>query len=197
VSDEAISKNREGFVIVVSSPSGGGKTTIVTQILDQLEGIERSISYTTREIRPGEVDGKDYIFVSMDDFKEDISEDMFLEWEEVFDNYYGTSEKQVRRLLAQGKDVVLSIDVKGALKVKNKFPGSIGIFIMPPSKEETIKRLQQRQSEGEEQLQLRLKEYEKEMARSDEYDYMVINDMLEEAVNEVKTIIEKEREQRR
>jgi len=188
--------NKEPALIVVSSPSGGGKTTIVEHILKELPGLKRTVSYTTRQPRKGEQDGEAYNFITEDEFKEKIRHDEFLEWEENFGYYYGTSREQVERIISRGNDVILNIDVKGARNVKKYFPGSISVFIMPPSMEELIARLKNRNTEGDEQFTIRLRESEKEIASSEEYDYLIVNETLEKAVKDLKTIIEKERKNR-
>jgi len=188
---------KDPLIIVVSSPSGGGKTTIVNKLFKEIEGIKRSVSYTTRRPRSEEKDREDYIFISGEEFKKKIEKNEFLEWEEVFGCHYGTSSEQVKEALSSGKDIVLCIDVKGAKRVKKKFPGSVSVFIMPPSRETLTTRLEKRHTEKKEQLNMRLKEAEKEIGSADEYDYMIVNDDLDEAVRELKSIIEMERENRR
>lgn len=189
-------KKRKPLIIVVSSPSGGGKTTIVNNLLKNVSGIRRSISYTTRSPREGERDKEDYMFISEEEFNEKIRKDKLLEWEENFGHYYGTSQEQVEAALSKGEDVILSIDVKGARRVKKKFPGSVGVFIMPPSVEELTTRLEHRHTEKKDEMSTRLAESKREMAAQDEYDYLIVNKDLEEATEELKAIIEKEREKR-
>ncbi len=189
-------KKHKPMIMVVSSPSGGGKTTVVNRLLEKVTGIKRSISHTTRSLRKNEHDKEDYIFISSEQFKESMEKDEFLEWEENFGNYYGTSEKQVREALATGQDVVLSIDVKGARRVKKKFPESVSIFIMPPSVTALTERLRKRNTEKAEQMKIRLEESEKEIAAADEYDYLIVNEDVEQATEELKTILEAERKNR-
>ncbi len=188
---------KDPLIVVVSSPSGGGKTTIVNKLLKEIEGMLKSVSYTTRRPRSKEKDREDYIFISEEEFKKKIADNELLEWEEVFGCHYGTSSEQVKEALSAGRDIVLCIDVKGAKRVKKRFPGSVSVFIMPPSREALTTRLQKRQTEQKEQMNVRLKESEKEIESADEYDYMIINDDLDEAVRELKSIIEMERENRR
>jgi len=190
-------RGHKPFVVIVSAPSGGGKTTIVNMVLEKLPGITRSVSCTTRDTREGELNNEDYIFLSETEFKEQTEKDMFLEWEQNFGNYYGTREEQVREKLLEGEDVILNIDVKGARRVKRKIPESISVFIMPPSIEELAERLEKRNANGLEEVEIRLKESEKEMAAADEYDYLVENSDLEQAVTELCEIIEIERKNRK
>jgi guanylate kinase len=194
--EEPKKKKHKPMIMVVSSPSGGGKTTVVNRLLEKAPGLKRSISHTTRESRKDENDKEDYIFISTEQFKESIKRDEFLEWEENFGNYYGTSEKQVREALTSGQDVILSIDVKGARRVKKKFPESISIFIMPPSVSALTERLKKRNTEKAEQMKLRLEESEKEIAAADEYDYLVVNEDIDQAAGELKEILEAERKNR-
>ncbi len=186
-------RERKPLMIVVSAPSGGGKTTIVESLLRKVSDITRSVSVTTRAPRPGEKDKEDYIFVSGEEFKKRIEEGDFLEWEENFENYYGTSETQIKEALSCGKDVVLCIDVKGARTVKEKFPESLSVFIMPPSIEELKDRLEKRDADHPEQVALRLEEAKKEIEAADEYDYMVVNEELEKAEKELVAIVESAR----
>lgn len=191
-----MAEQREPFIVIVSAPSGSGKTTIVDRVIGDVPGMARSMSFTTRAPREGEKDGVDYGFVSKDEFCGMIERGELLEWEKNFDNYYGTSMAQVVAALEGGGDIVLSIDVKGARTVKEAFPESISIFIMPPSEKELEVRLKRRNTDKDDQVALRLKEAGKEMEASDEYDYLVINEDLGEAVGEVRGIIEEERKKR-
>jgi len=188
---------REPLIIVLSAPSGSGKTTIVARLIDSLMHITRSISYTTREPREGEKAGVDYVFVSREEFDGMKNNGEFLEWEENFGNYYGTGRKQVEDMLASGLDVIMSIDVKGARTAKKEYPESISVFVMPPSLEELENRLRRRKTDAESQVAIRLRESKQEVAASDEYDFLVVNNKLDEAVEEVKQVIEKERENRK
>jgi guanylate kinase len=190
-------RNEDPIVIVLSAPSGSGKTTIVSRLMKSLEGITRSVSYTTRVPREGEKDGEDYIFVSDEEFNKMKENGEFLEWEENFGNSYGTSRRQIEELLASGLDVIMSIDVKGARTAKKEFPESISVFVMPPSIQELETRLRRRKTDEETQVAIRLRESKKEVAASDEYDFLVVNNKLEDAVEEVKQVIEKERDNRR
>ncbi|MBF0216658.1 MAG: guanylate kinase [Candidatus Omnitrophica bacterium] len=187
----------ERLVLVVSSPSGGGKTTIVSRVLCEIGRIARSVSYTTRPPRKGEVDKEDYYFISGEAFRKRIDSGDLLEWEELFGHYYGTSKEQVEKVLMGGDDIILSIDVNGARSVREKVPDCVSVFIMPPSRETLAKRLLSRNTEEREDLAKRLAESEKEISSSEEYDYLIVNDDLDKAVVELKTIIETERKNRR
>lgn len=188
---------KEALIIIVSAPSGSGKTTIVDRLIGEVEGLERSISYTTRAPRDGEAEGKDYFFITSDEFLKKIDEGAFLEWEDNFGNYYGTARETVDRSIEKGRDVILSIDVKGAKKVKKMYPESVSVFIMPPSREELEARLKTRDTDEEEQVNLRLKESKKEIASSEEYDYLIVNEDLEKAVSDMKQVVATERNTRK
>ena len=192
-----MNKEKQTLVIIVSAPSGCGKTTIVNKLLEKMPDIKRSISCTTRAPREGEEKDKDYIFISEEEFKKKTKEDAFLEWEENFGRSYGTLAEQITRARRENRDIVLSIDVKGARKVKKKIPESISIFIMPPSVEELQARLKGRKTDDSAQLELRIKEAKKEIEASDEYDYLIVNEDLSEAVDELCSIIKEEKENRK
>ncbi len=191
-----MTQEKEALIIVVSAPSGSGKTTLVNRLLAEIPGIKQTVSFTTREPRKGEIRGEDYVFISSEDFKKRIENEEFLEWEENFGNYYGTSSVQVREMLDAGYDIVLSIDVKGAKKIKKTFPESVSIFIMPPSAEELATRLRSRNTDDEQAVARRLKESRRELEEADEYDYMIVNEDLDKAVEEIKTVIKNERKSR-
>ncbi|MCK5451126.1 MAG: guanylate kinase [Candidatus Omnitrophica bacterium] len=181
------------LIFIISAPSGSGKTTLVEIVLQTLDNIKESISCTTREPREGEVPDKDYIFVTKEVFEKTIEEDGFLEWEKNFGNYYGTPKDMFRNSFDAGVDVILSIDVKGAQNVKKRYPESVGVFIMPPSKEVLEKRLRGRNTDQEDQVKIRLEEAKREMACTDQYDYLIVNEDLEKAAEELATIIQNER----
>jgi guanylate kinase len=189
-----MTKGRKPLIIIVSAPSGSGKTTIVNGLLEKMDGVKRSVSFTTRAPRQDEKNGIDYVFVSREEFKKKIEDGDLLEWEENFDEYYGTSRAQVEEALQGGEDVILSIDVKGAKTVKKIFPQSISIFIMPPSMEELSSRLKKRKTEEDNQVSRRLKESKAEIALSDEYEYLIVNDDLGKAIEELCEIVESARE---
>lgn len=180
-----------GLLFIISGPSGAGKGTICQRLKE--EGvIELSISMTTRKPRPGEIDGKNYYFASEEEFIETINNGGFLEYAKVYGNYYGTPKDIVLKKLEQNKDVVLEIDIQGALQVKESYPKGVFIFILPPSMAELRKRITGRGSETEADINLRMGETLKEVAYIDRYDYCVINDEIEEAVHRVADIINAE-----
>lgn len=180
---------KNGSLFIVSAPSGAGKTTILKKILEDLPGIVFSVSHTTRTQRPGEQDGIDYHFVSRQEFLRLQDRDAFLEWAEVHGNLYGTSAAAVERLLAEGLDVILDIDVQGGCQLRDRETAASFIFIAPPSFEELARRLIGRLTESAETLKIRLANARVETAMADTYDYLVVNDNLEDAVNTVKAII--------
>lgn len=178
----------KGKLFIISGPSGAGKGTICKRLIDETQ-VEISVSMTTRQPRAGEVDGKSYYFTTKEDFLKEVEADGFLEWAEVYGNYYGTPKAKVDEKLAAGIDVVLEIDIQGALNVKEAYPEGIFIFILPPSMAELRKRITGRGSETEESLKLRLSQTLKEVSYIDKYDYCVVNGELEEAVTRVKSIV--------
>jgi guanylate kinase len=190
-------EQKEPLVIIVSAPSGSGKTTIVNSLLKKVPDITRTISYTTRPPRQDEKDGEDYFFISEEEFRKKIDMGEFIEWEKNFGSYYGTARSQVEEAIAGGRDIILSIDVKGAKTVKKIHPESISVFIMPPSMDELASRLRNRKTDKEKQVSIRLEESSREMNEAGEYDYLVVNDELEKAVNELETIVEAERKIRK
>ncbi|HYE67448.1 MAG TPA: guanylate kinase [Anaerovoracaceae bacterium] len=181
----------KGLLFVVSGPSGAGKGTICKKLIEKID-IDLSVSMTTRKPRPGEIDGKNYYFVTEEEFKETISKDGFLEYAKVYGNYYGTPRATVLKKLEEDRDVVLEIDIQGALKIRDSYPKGIFIFILPPSMAELRKRITGRGSESEDDINLRLGETLKEVSYIDKYDYCVINGEINEAVNRVAAIIKAE-----
>ena len=188
-----LSDKLKGLLIVISAPSGTGKTTLVHMLLKEFPNMEFSVSYTTRKPRPGEVNGKDYFFVDRKTFEKMVEEGDFLEWAEVYGNLYGTSKTQVLKALHEGKDVLLDIDTQGALQVKKNFPEAVLIFILPPSLKELERRLRSRGTDDEETIEKRLKIARKEIERAPLYDYIVINDFLEKAFEQLKSIVTAEK----
>jgi len=183
----------KGLLFVISGPSGAVKGTLCQHLLNANLGLRYSISATTRSPRPGELDGKDYFFLSKEEFMEMVNNDGFLEWAEIYGNYYGTPRKFVEEVLAQGEDLVLEIDIQGAKQVREKFPEGIFIFILPPSMEELRNRLVKRGSEPDEVVNCRLDWAKEELSYANEYDYIIVNDLLEDAVCKIKAIVLAER----
>ncbi|MDR1572091.1 MAG: guanylate kinase [Clostridiales Family XIII bacterium] len=179
---------KRGILFVVSGPSGAGKGTICKELVRRT-GIALSVSMTTRPPRRSEAEGREYIFVSREAFMEKISRNAFLEYAEVYGNYYGTPAESVRDILDSGGDVVLEIDVQGALKVKASCPESVSVFILPPSMGELRKRITARGTESDASISLRLGETLKEIRRVGEYDYCIVNDRLDEAVDRLAAIV--------
>lgn len=181
-----------GLLLVISGPSGAGKGTICKALLDKNE-FWLSISATTRKPRQGEVDCKNYYFISKEEFINRIHNKDFLEYAEVYGNFYGTPKSSVIKMLEDGKDVILEIDIQGALKVKEVFPEGIFIFILPPSMEELKKRIIKRGSETPESLMTRFKSAYKEINYVSKYSYAVVNDTVEETVKKIEGIVIAER----
>lgn len=184
-----LDKNKKGRLFVLSGPSGVGKGTIINKLLPLLPDMVLSISATTREPREREKDGVHYFFVSLEQFKQTIEEDGFLEYDGHFNNFYGTPKKFVYDNLNKGNDVMLEIDVNGALKVKNSCPDAVLIFIKPLTVDVLLNRLKHRNSEDEKEIAQRIARIEQEMSQQNKYDYTVVNDDLKTAVNEVYQII--------
>ena len=178
---------KQGKLIVFSAPSGSGKTTIVRHLLQQDElNLEFSISATSREKRGDEEDGKDYYFLSFEEFKQKIKNDEFLEWEEVYrDNFYGTLKSEIERIWAKGKNVIFDIDVSGGLRIKRKFPDeTLAIFVKPPSIDELKIRLKKRKTESNDKINMRIAKASAELATAPLFDKVVVNDTLENALQE-------------
>jgi guanylate kinase len=182
-----------GRLFIVSAPSGTGKTTLVERLVRDMQGISMSRSYTSRPPRPGEADGVDYNFISRERFEAMIANGDLLEHAEVFGNWYGTGAAETRRTLAGGGDVVLVIDVQGARKVRNASFEHVGIFVLPPSFEILEDRLRRRSKDSEVQIQRRLAVAQQEVAAVAEYEYVVINDDVDNAVALLRAIVEAER----
>ena len=184
-------KNKNGKLYVISGPSGTGKGTIGARLLSECN-MEFSVSMTTRQPRPGEIDGKDYFFVTDQEFLDNISRDNFLEYATVFDNRYGTPREAVNKKLDRGRNVLLDIDPQGGLQVKTKMPEAILIFILPPSLAELRSRLEGRGTESPDVIEKRLGKALNEIKLIGEYDYYVVNDDVDEAIREIKCIMEAE-----
>ncbi len=179
--------------IVISAPSGAGKTSIVHHLLEEMPALSFSISACSREKRANETEGEDYYFLGVEGFKNKIEENAFLEWEQVYENqYYGTLKSEVERIWEEGKTVIFDVDVVGGLNIKNQYPENcLAIFIMPPSIEVLRERLGGRGSESEESLQKRLAKADAEIAKNQEFDKVVLNDDFQLACDELKQLITK------
>jgi guanylate kinase len=183
----------KGNLVIISSPSGGGKGTLIREILKTVPRIGYSVSYSTRAMRPGEQNGKDYFFVSKEEFLDLIGQGEFLEYAEVHGNFYGTSVKQVNQQINAGNDVILEIDVQGAEIILEKMPEAVSIFILPPSFQVLRDRLTARNTETADDLALRLKNSFDEVNAYLNFEYIVINDEIKRATNDLQTIILAER----
>ena len=178
-----------GNLYIVAAPSGAGKTTLVRLLLDKEPEVKLSISYTTRPPRPGEADGREYHFVDTTQFRRMIDADEFLEWAEVHGNFYGTSKKWIAERLTAGADVLLEIDWQGAQQVRKLFPQAIGIFILPPSLAELERRLTGRGTDSADVIARRLAAAQAEMRHVGEFDYVIINNQLQEALDDLRTVV--------
>ncbi|HEW91954.1 MAG TPA: guanylate kinase [Thermotogaceae bacterium] len=182
-----------GIFYVISGPSGAGKTTILKEILRNVDNLTFSVSYTTRPKRPNEREGADYFFVTEEQFKDLIEKDEFVEWALVHGYYYGTSKKFIEMELSKGYDIVLDIDVQGALSIMQKYSNAVFIFLAPPSFDTLKERLLKRKTESEEDLVKRIEDAKWELSKISMFDYIVINDSIESTVGKIKSIIEAER----
>ena len=180
-----------GEVIAVSAPSGAGKTTIVKKILEFFPDIVFSISATTRPKRENEAEGVEYFFITEEEFREKIDRGEFVEWEKFYDYYYGTFKKFINDNIEEGKSVLIEIDVKGALSIKRIYPDSHLIYIMPPSYEELVKRLRNRKTETEEDFRKRIDRAKMELSHKDQFDYIINNENLNNAIEETTVLIKK------
>lgn len=183
----------KGLLLVLSAPSGAGKGTIIKRLMDDDRSLKLSVSATTRSPRPGEVDGEDYFFLSRDEFDDLVKNGEMLEHAEYVGNYYGTPRQPVEDWMDQGHDVVLEIEVKGGAQVKQLMPECVSIFILPPSMKVLEKRLRGRGTEDEETIQKRLAKAREEIPHAKDYDYIVYNDALEDAVSDLRAIIKAEK----
>ena len=178
-----------GNLFIVSAPSGAGKSSLINALLKNHADMQVSISHTTRQPRPGEVDGVHYHFISVEQFKKLIADNEFLEWAEVFGNYYGTSRSAIVDNLRQGIDVFLDIDWQGARQIREQAPGTLGIFILPPSMQALQQRLVQRGQDSDEVIAKRMAKAQSEMQHADEYEYLIINDDFNQALSELSHIV--------
>ena len=186
-------KNNKGLLFVVSAPAGCGKDTILEQVLARCENVAYSVSATTRAPRPGEVDGVHYHFRTREQFEQMIADNAVLEYTEYCGNYYGTPKKAVEDMLAEGKDVVLKIEIEGAMNIRKLFPECCLVFILPPSMQELERRLRKRGTEDEETILRRTAQARNEIEAASEYDCFVVNDELEVAVEDLIAVIRAEK----
>jgi guanylate kinase len=188
---------RRGLMLVLSSPSGAGKTTLTRKLLDEDKGVALSVSVTTRKMRPGEKDGRDYFFVDRKRFDAMVEKNELLEWAEVFDNYYGTPKKPAMDALAAGRDVLFDVDWQGTQQLRDKAPKDlVSIFVLPPSIPELERRLHKRAQDDYETIHRRMAKAADEMSHWQEYDYVVINRNLDQAFADVIAILAAERVKR-
>lgn len=178
-----------GTLFVFAAPSGAGKTSLVKALLKNMDGISVSVSHTTRAMRPGEEDGIHYHFIDIPSFKKMVDEDAFLEHARVFDNYYGTSRTGIEQQLALGMDVILEIDWQGAQQVRKLMPETVGVFILPPSRDALEQRLRGRGQDSDEIIARRMRDAQSESAHYNEFDYVVINDDFDTALAELEAIV--------
>ena len=178
-----------GTLFIFSAPSGAGKTSLVKALLDCTSHIGVSVSHTTRAPRPGETDGKDYNFVSVETFRQLIEDNAFLEHAQVFDNFYGTSQQWVESELAEGRDVILEIDWQGAQQVRHLMPDAVSVFILPPSIEALQQRLSGRGQDSDETIARRMRDAQSEMSHYGEFDYLIVNDDFDNALQELRAVV--------
>jgi guanylate kinase len=189
----AASKPAAGCLFILSAPSGAGKTTLCRAILERFTDLRYSVSHTTRRPRLNERDGIDYYFIDTKAFEKGIAEGRWAEWAKVHGHFYGTSAPMLERWLQQKNDVLLDIDVQGALQLMARYPNCVSIFIMPPSLEVLRQRLQERRADDDRSIALRLKNAEAEMLQKDRYRYVIVNDRLADAVESLAQIVQKHR----
>jgi len=192
-------QTKYGYLYIVAAPSGAGKTSLVNALVETCAGLDVSVSYTTRPKRPGEIEGKHYYFVDKNEFQQMVNQGEFLEFAQVFDNFYGTSQKKVEQSLASGMDLILEIDWQGAQQVRKSILSSLnsqltqqtcsGIFILPPSKQALSDRLHARGQDDTDVIARRMQDAIKEMSHYAEFDYLVVNDDFDQALLDLKSII--------
>jgi guanylate kinase len=186
-------KRKQGLLFVVSAPSGAGKTSLCLAITDTLEKLTHSVSTTTRKPRSGEIDGRDYYFVSQERFREMVQEGDFAEWAEVHANFYGTSRRVLDVMASKGQDVILDIDTQGAKQIKEKYANAVFIFIMPPSLDILEERLRNRKSDNEDEIKRRMQRSREEIRDYALYDYLIVNRDFDRALTELRSIVIAER----
>ena len=178
-----------GNLYIVAAPSGGGKTSLVRNLIETLDDIEVSISHTTRSMRPGEQHGVDYFFVTEPEFLNMVNSNSFLEHARVFNHLYGTSVEQINRRLEQGIDIVLDIDWQGAEQIRRSFPNAVSVFIVPPSLDELKLRLMNRRQDNDEVISVRMIKAQDELSHYSEFDYLIVNDTFEHAAMDLRAIV--------
>ncbi len=183
-------------VFIISAPSGSGKSTLVSELRRRIPNLGFSVSYTTRPPRGKERDGEDYFFIERQEFQARVRSDEFLEWAEVFGNYYGTHRSELFRASAEGRDLVLDIDVQGARQLKGKIPGAVSIFILAPSREVLEQRLRARSQDSEPVIERRLREAAEEIRNYSQYDYVLVNREVETSVDTLVSIVKATRSRR-
>jgi len=184
-------------VFIISAPSGSGKSTLVNEIRQMVSNLSFSISYTTRNPRGSEQNGREYFFVTRHEFEAMIQKDEFLEYARVFEtDYYGTAQRFLKKAEEEGKDLLLDIDVQGAAQIKSKLPDAVSIFILPPNRTELEQRLRSRGQDSEEKIHRRLEEARREIENYDKYDYILVNDRLADSVEAIKAILLSQRSKR-
>lgn len=186
-------KKTSPLLIIVSSPSGAGKTTLCKMLLETFKDLRFSISHTTRPPRPREVDGRDYFFVSDKAFDDMTENDEFIEWAHVHGNRYGTARKELRSAALEGVDLLFDVDYQGAVRIKEQYPEAVGVFVLPPSIEELQNRLSKRGTESAEAMQRRFKAALEEIRHAKFFDYLLVNDDLETASKNLRSIVRAER----
>ena len=179
----------KGKLFIISAPSGAGKTSLVKALLQRMPNVVVSVSHTTRAMRPGEVDGKDYYFISTDVFKKMLNQDAFLESAQVFDNFYGTAQESVTKQLEKGMDVILEIDWQGAAQVRSRIAETVSVFILPPSKQELELRLQGRGQDSEATIAKRMNAAKDEISHFDEFDHLLLNDDFDTALQDLMRLL--------
>ncbi len=182
--------------MVISAPSGTGKTTLCKKLLDEFPDLHFSVSCTTRPAREGEKEGRDYHFITLEDFKDRVARGEFIEWEELYGHYYGTAKRTIEEMLRKGHDVVLDIDTRGARRVKALYPDAVLVFIMPPSVEILKERLKNRRSETDDIIAIRFNRAMEEIRANEWYDYVVFNDIIPDSVTVLRSIYIAEKNRR-
>lgn len=193
LAERVATATQNGILFVVSSPSGGGKGTLIQRVLSRLQNLSYSVSYTTRKPRNGEVNGREYFFVTPQQFSRMVEQNDFLEWAKVHSHLYGTSRSQVARDVSLGRDIVLEVDVQGAASIRHLIQEAVSVFILPPSLEVLRERLIARGTDSPEELAVRLRNAPEELKAYQTFDYVIINDDVEQAAAKLMAIIEAER----